>query len=75
MAFPRLNMLAYWLFGSLIAAAGLVTPQGAADFGWFAYAPLSDATHSPGIGADMWIMGAALSGFGSILGAVNFSNV
>jgi hypothetical protein len=73
-AFPRLKMLAYWLslFGSLIAAAGFLTPQGTADFEWFAYAPLSDATHSPGIGADMWIMGVALSGFGSIFGAVNF---
>ncbi|MFD8479545.1 cytochrome c oxidase subunit I [Kitasatospora sp. NPDC059673] len=73
-AFPRLNMLSYWMFmfGSLIAAAGFLTPQGAADFGWFAYAPLSDAIHSPGVGADMWIMGVAFSGFGSVLGAVNF---
>ncbi|WP_229852015.1 aa3-type cytochrome oxidase subunit I [Streptomyces albospinus] len=73
-AFPRLNMLAYWLylFGSLIAVAGFLTPQGAADFGWFAYAPLSDAVHSPGIGGDMWITGLAFSGFGTILGSVNF---
>ncbi|MGW4074853.1 cbb3-type cytochrome c oxidase subunit I, partial [Streptomyces asiaticus] len=44
-AFPRLNMFAYWLylFGSLIAVGGFLTPQGAADFGWFAYSPLSDA--------------------------------
>ncbi|MES4906730.1 cbb3-type cytochrome c oxidase subunit I, partial [Streptomyces sp. NPDC000395] len=54
-AFPRLNMFAYWLylFGSLIAVAGFLTPQGAADFGWFAYSPLSDAVRSPGVGADM----------------------
>ena len=41
-AFPRLNMFAYWLylFGGLIAAAGFLTPQGAAAFGWTAYAPL-----------------------------------
>ncbi|MHC3425133.1 aa3-type cytochrome oxidase subunit I [Streptomyces sp. DT18] len=73
-AFPRLNMLAFWLFlcGSLIAAGGFLTPGGAADFGWFLYAPLSDAVHSPGLGADLWIMGVALSGFGSIAGAVNF---
>src|SRR3954454_7986203 len=40
-AFPRLNMLAYWLylFGGMIASAGFLTPQGAAAFGWFAYAP------------------------------------
>lgn len=73
-AFPRLNMFAYWLylFGSTIAVAGFVTPNGAADFGWFAYSPLSDAVRSPGIGADMWIMGLAFSGFGTILGSVNF---
>ncbi|WP_261994965.1 cbb3-type cytochrome c oxidase subunit I [Streptomyces sp. me109] len=72
-AFPRLNMFAYWLylFGSLIAVGGFLTPQGAADFGWFAYSPLSDAVRSPGVGADMWIMGLAFSGFGTILGAVN----
>ncbi len=73
-AFPRLNMLSYWLFlfGSLIAVGSFLTPNGAADFGWFAYTPLSDATRTPGVGGDMWVMGLALSGFGTILGAVNF---
>ncbi|NDU72233.1 cytochrome c oxidase subunit I [Actinomadura sp. DSM 109109] len=73
-AFPRLNMLAYWLFlfGSLIVIAGFLTPGGAASFGWFAYAPLSDAVRSPGVGGDMWVMGLAMSGFGTIMGAVNF---
>ncbi|HEX4788676.1 MAG TPA: cbb3-type cytochrome c oxidase subunit I, partial [Actinospica sp.] len=73
-AFPRLNAVAYWLFlfGSLIAVGGFLTPQGAADFGWFAYSPLSSAVHSPGAGGDMWVMGLALSGFGTIVGSVNF---
>ncbi|MEU5089955.1 cytochrome c oxidase subunit I [Streptomyces sp. NPDC021356] len=73
-AFPRLNMLAYWLYllGSLIAVSGFLTPDGAADFGWFAYSPLNDSHHSPNVGGDLWIMGLALSGFGTILGAVNF---
>ncbi|MEY9844241.1 cytochrome c oxidase subunit 1 [Streptacidiphilus sp. BW17] len=73
-AFPRLNAFAYWLylFGSLIVVAGFITPQGAADFGWFAYAPLNSAIHSPGVGSDMWIMGLTFSGFGTILGSVNF---
>ncbi|MEU6342396.1 cytochrome c oxidase subunit I [Streptomyces sp. NPDC046977] len=73
-AFPRLNMLSYWLFlfGGLIVLGGLLTPTGGASFGWFAYAPLNSLTRSPGIGADMWIMGLALAGFGTILGAVNF---
>ena len=73
-AFPRLNALAYWFFsfGSLIAVAGFLTPQGAASFGWFAYTPLSSQTFSPGLGGNMWVFGLGLSGFGTILGAVNF---
>ncbi|NTW40031.1 MAG: cytochrome c oxidase subunit I [Cellulomonadaceae bacterium] len=73
-AFPRLNMFAFWLylFGGLIAVSGFFTPQGAASFGWFAYAPLSDAVNSPGLGGDLWVFGLALGGFGTILGAVNF---
>ena len=73
-AFPRLNALAYWFFsfGSLIAVAGFLTPQGAASFGWFAYAPLSSQTFSPGLGGNLWVFGLGLSGFGTILGAVNF---
>ncbi|NUW40029.1 aa3-type cytochrome oxidase subunit I [Nonomuraea rhodomycinica] len=73
-AFPRLNMVSYWLylFGSTIAVSGFFTPNGAASFGWFGYAPLSSAVYSPGMGGDLWIMGLALSGLGTILGAVNF---
>jgi cytochrome c oxidase subunit I len=73
-AFPRLNMLSYWffLFGSLIVMSGFLTPGGAASFGWYAYSPLTDATHSPGVGSDLWIVGLALSGFGTILAGVNF---
>ena len=73
-AFPRLNMFAYWLylFGGLIAAFGFLTPKGAAAFGWFAYAPLSNSVFSPGVGGDLWVFGLALGGFGTILGGVNF---
>lgn len=73
-AFPRLNAFAYWLylFGGIIAVSGFFTPQGAAGFGWFAYTPLSTEAYSPGLGADLWIFGLALGGFGTILGAVNF---
>lgn len=74
-AFPRLNALSYWLYllGGLVTVSGFVTPGGAAAFGWFAYAPLSTATFSPGLGGDLWIMGLALAGFGTILGAVNLA--
>ncbi|MFT4108830.1 cytochrome c oxidase subunit I [Propionicimonas sp.] len=73
-AFPRLNAFSYWLylFGSLTACAGFLTPGGAAAFGWFAYVPLSDAINSPGVGGDLWIMGLYVMGLSTILGAVNF---
>ncbi len=71
-SFPRLNALSYWLylFGGLIAVSGFLTPNGAADFGWTAYAPLS-TMRSPGLGGDLWCAGLILSGFGTILGSVN----
>jgi cytochrome c oxidase subunit 1 len=74
MSFPRLNAFSYWLylFGGMLVLAGFITPQGAADFGWFAYTPLSDVIHSPSLGSDMWIVGLVTSGLGTILGAVNF---
>ena len=59
------------MLGATIATAGFITPNGAADFGWTAYTPLSDAIHSPGAGGDLWIMGLAVGGLGTILGAVN----
>ncbi|MHB8341641.1 MAG: aa3-type cytochrome oxidase subunit I [Mycobacteriales bacterium] len=73
-AFPRLNALAYWmfLFGGLTVLGGFLAPGGAADFGWYASAPLNSKIFSPGAGADMWILGLALSGLGTILGSVNF---
>jgi cytochrome c oxidase subunit 1 len=73
-AFPRLNMLSYWLFlfGSIQAVAGFLTPGGAASFGWTAYAPLANSTYSPGIGGDLWVLGLTISGLGTILGGVNF---
>jgi cytochrome c oxidase subunit I len=72
-SFPRLNAFSYWLFlfGGLTAISGFATPGGAADFGWYAYSPLTDAINSPGVGADLWFIGLALSGLGTILGGVN----
>ena len=73
-AFPRLNMFGYWLFlfGGIIVMSGFLTPSGAADFGWFAYTPLSLEVYSPSQGADLWIIGFTIGGLGTILAAVNF---
>jgi cytochrome c oxidase subunit 1 len=73
MAFPRLNALSYWLYlgGGVTMIAGFLTVGGAADFGWVAYAPLSDAVNSPGAGPDMWIVALVLTGFSAIFTGVN----
>ena len=49
MAFPRLNAFGFWitLFGGLMVYASYIT-GGAAAFGWFAYAPLTEQTFSRG---------------------------
>ncbi|MCX3063418.1 aa3-type cytochrome oxidase subunit I [Streptomyces beihaiensis] len=74
LAFPRLNALSYWmyLFGALMVVSGFLTPRGAAAFGWFAYAPLTSAVHSPGAGGDLWAMGLVVTGVSTTLTAVNF---
>ncbi|WP_030179470.1 cytochrome c oxidase subunit I [Streptomyces sp. NRRL S-813] len=73
-AFPRLNALTYWffLFGGLTVVSGFAVDNGAAPFGWFAYAPLNSAVHSPGHGGDLWAMGLVVAGLSTTLGAVNF---
>ena len=72
-AFPRLNALAYWLylFGGIAMVSGFLTAGGAANFGWFAYAPLSGAVYSPGAGPDLWIIGVTVTSTAGVLGAVN----
>src|SRR5271170_1340671 len=73
MAFPRLNALSYWLYlmGSLTMLSGFFTAGGAANFGWVAYAPLSNSLNTPGSGADLWIGGLLLTGFSAIFTGVN----
>ena len=72
-AFPRLNAFGFWitLVGGTVMLTGFLTPGGAADFGWTMYMPLADGVHTPGVGADMWIIGVGASGIGTVLSAIN----
>jgi hypothetical protein len=65
--------LSYWLylFNALLTGSSFLSPGGAPDFGWFAYAPLNDSLNSPGVGPNIWIIGLGIGGLGTILGAVN----
>src|SRR6266545_3048795 len=79
MAFPRLNAFSFWLtaFGgvllyySFLGGSGLYGAGSAPDVGWFAYAPLTSQTFSPGHSTDYWTLALLVSGFGSIGTAVN----
>ncbi len=73
MSFPRLNALSFWLYlgGGLTMVSGFLTADGAADFGWFAYAPLSLKTYAPSVGGDLWIIGLLLTGFSGVFTGIN----
>jgi cytochrome c oxidase subunit I len=72
MAFPRLNMLSWWLlvFSGVVLYTSLFFSAPAA--GWTSYAPLSDDSFLPSHGIDAWILSLHLVGLSSILGAINF---
>jgi cytochrome c oxidase subunit I+III len=57
-AFPRLTAYGYWcyLFGGTIVTGSLIlglAPNG----GWFMYTPLSSNVYTPGVNADVWLLG------------------
>lgn len=69
--FPRLGAYAFWAYciGGLAFFATLffgVAPDG----GWFMYPPLTGAEHSPGLGADFWLLGIGFIEISAIAGAI-----
>jgi cytochrome c oxidase subunit I+III len=72
LAFPRLNMLSYWLFlasGCLIYA-GLFMGNGP-NQGWFSYLPLASKEFDPGPNADFYALGLILNGLASTATSAN----
>lgn len=57
-AFPRLTAYGYWcyLFGGSILIGALLLGV-APDGGWFMYTPLSSNVYTPGVNADIWLLG------------------
>ncbi len=74
MAFPRLSALGYWcyLFGGTIILLSLLAGV-APDGGWFMYTPLSDKTHTPGINADVWLLGITFVEISAVAAAVEIT--
>jgi cytochrome c oxidase subunit I+III len=58
LAFPRLTAFGYWcyLFGGTILTGALLFGV-APDGGWFMYTPLSSNVYTPGVNADVWLLG------------------
>jgi len=71
-AFPRLNALSLWtfVFGGIFINTSWIL-GGAADGGWFMYAPNSSVPFSPTHGVDFWVLGLLMTGIASQVGAVN----
>ena len=71
-AFPRLNAFGFWcfLFGGIFLNTSWFL-GGAADTGWFAYAPNTSLAFSPSHGVDFWALGIQITGIASLTGAIN----
>jgi cytochrome c oxidase subunit 1 len=71
-AFPRMNAFGFWcfLFGGLFLNSSWIL-GGAADGGWFMYAPNSSVQFSPTNGIDFWALGVQITGIASLTGAIN----
>ena len=74
MAFPKLNMLSYWLAApaGVLMLVSFWTPGGAMGGGWTIYPPLSEPAYASNIGTTLWIASVGLIGFSSIVGALNY---
>ncbi len=71
-AFPRINAFGFWcfLFGAIFINTSWFL-GGAADGGWFMYAPNSSVPFSPTNGIDFWGVGLQITGIASLTGAIN----
>ncbi len=72
MVFPKLNALSLWvfLFGGLFMYSSFLL-GGAPDKGWFAYAPMTSPSFSPGMRMDFWGLGIFLLAISSTVGSIN----
>ncbi|OSQ35759.1 cytochrome o ubiquinol oxidase subunit I [Thalassospira mesophila] len=71
-SFPYLNNFSFWMTaaGAMIIMISLFVGE-FAKTGWLAYPPLSDISHSPGVGVDYYIWGLQVAGLGTLLSGVN----
>jgi cytochrome c oxidase subunit I len=73
MAFPRLNLLGFWMIpvSIIIYYAGFFN-GGALNAGWTAYAPLTERAYNPGNGVDFWALSLIVWAISGIMASTNF---
>jgi len=71
MAFPRLTAYGFWcyLFGGMILIGAMLAGV-APDSGWFMYTPLSSRPYTPGINADVWLLGITFVEISAVTAAI-----
>ncbi|WP_127144981.1 cytochrome c oxidase subunit I [Pelagibacterium montanilacus] len=74
LAFPRITAFGYWcyLFGGTIIVGSLFFGV-APDSGWFMYTPLSSKPYTPGINADIWLLGVTFVEISAVCAAVEIT--
>src|SRR5919198_311982 len=73
MAFPRLNLLGFWMIpvSILIYYMGFFT-GGALNAGWTGYTPLTTRQFNPGLGVDLWALSLIVWAISGIMASTNF---
>jgi cytochrome c oxidase subunit I+III len=71
MAFPRMTAYGYWcyVFGGAILIIAMLAGV-APDGGWFMYTPLASRPYTPGINADVWLLGITFVEISAVTAAV-----
>jgi cytochrome c oxidase subunit I+III len=74
LAFPRLTAYGFYcyIFGGSILIIALLMGV-APDSGWFMYTPLSSSTYTPGINADVWLLGITFVEISAMAAAVEIT--
>src|SRR3979411_1460908 len=74
MAFPRLNLLGFWLLPFSIIAyfIAFFVPGAALRAGWTGYPPLTEKAYSSSLGTDLWALSLIIWALSGIMASTNF---
>ncbi|MET0271273.1 MAG: cytochrome c oxidase subunit I, partial [Sphingomonas sp.] len=74
LAFPRLTSYGWWCYlgGGCILVTSLLLGV-APDGGWFMYVPLASRAYTPGINADIWLLGITFVEISAVSAAIELT--